>query len=263
MTRQFIPAAIALMVVLSAGGTHSVQAESNDKKEKTGLVYELRTYTTAEGRLPALHKRFRDHTIDLFAKHGIKNVIYWVPEDQENTLVYLIAHKSIEARDASFKAFRQDPQWQKVYKESRKDGPIVTNVEKQYLIPTDYSPDPFAAAPEGWIYELRTYTTNEGKLPNLHARFRDHTMKLFKKHGMHNVMYWTPADKKNTLVYVIAHKNRAAADASWKAFSQDPEWQRVARESQKDGRILVRAGVRRQYLTTTDYSPHKQRDGAK
>ena len=110
------------------------------KKETPVAVYELRTYTTAEGRLPALHARFRDHTVKLFEKHGMKNVIYTVPEDKEDTLVYLISHKSREAADQSWQAFRDDPEWQKAFKQSRKDGPIVTKVARQYLQPTKYSP---------------------------------------------------------------------------------------------------------------------------
>ncbi|MGE5191253.1 MAG: NIPSNAP family protein, partial [Deltaproteobacteria bacterium] len=80
------------------------------------------------------------------------------------------------------------------------------------------------AAPR--IYELRTYTTEPGRLPALHARFRDHTMKLFEKHGMQNVMYWVPTDEKlkdNTLIYVLSHASLEAAEKSWKGFINDPE----------------------------------------
>lgn len=93
------------------------------------------------------------------------------------------------------------------------------------------------------VYELRTYTTNEGKLPNLNARFRDHTIRLFKKHGMESVGYWIPTDEalsKNTLIYILKHEDRDSAKASWKAFGQDPEWRKVARESQLDGKILAK-----------------------
>src|SRR5436309_6711139 len=84
------------------------------------------------------------------------------------------------------------------------------------------------------VYELRTYTTLPGRLPALHKRFADHTMKLFEKHGIKNEMYWTPLDderKDNTLIYLISHDSREAADKSWKAFGNDPEWQKVAAES--------------------------------
>jgi NIPSNAP len=103
------------------------------------------------------------------------------------------------------------------------------------------------------LYELRTYYTPEGKLDALNARFRNHTMKLFEKHGMTNVMYWTPTDKPNTLIYVLAHKDQSAADASWKAFVEDPEWKKVAEETQRDGKLVDK--VERVYMHLTDYSP--------
>jgi hypothetical protein len=105
------------------------------------------------------------------------------------------------------------------------------------------------------VYELRTYTTAPGKLDDLNKRFRDHTMQLFEKHGMKNVAYFVPLDKPNTLVYIIAHKSRQAAAASWKAFRSDPQWQQVARESEKNGKIVLK--VVSVYLTPTDYSPLK------
>jgi hypothetical protein len=106
------------------------------------------------------------------------------------------------------------------------------------------------------VFELRTYTTPEGKLPNLEARFRDHTMRIFENHGITNVAYWVPQDEPNsanTLVYIIAHDSREAATASWAAFGGDPEWQRVSRESQVDGRILN--NVESVFLDPTDFSP--------
>jgi L-rhamnose mutarotase len=234
------------------------QLSAADKSDST--IYELRQYTTAEGKLPALHKRFREHTVALFKKHGMTNVAYWVPENKPNTLIYLLKHKNVAARNKSFAAFGADPEWKKVFRESRKNGPIVIKVDSKILKPTDYSPKSFAAAKPDWIYELRTYTTNKGKLPNLNARFRDHTMALFKKHGIHNVLYTIPQKKTlkdHTLIYIIAHKDRKTADASWKAFGSDPAWRKVAKESQKDGRILVKGGVKRVYMKTTDYSPVK------
>lgn len=103
------------------------------------------------------------------------------------------------------------------------------------------------------VYELRTYTCNPGKLPNLHARFKNHTMELFEKHGIKNIMYWTPVDKEDTLIYVVAHKSREAADKSWKAFVNDPAWKKAYQESIADGKIVKK--VERQYMTATEYSP--------
>ncbi len=107
------------------------------------------------------------------------------------------------------------------------------------------------------VYELRTYTANEGQLENLNARFRDHTVSLFKKHGMESVGYWVPTEEpksKDTLIYVLKHDSREAAKASWQAFLADPEWKRVAAESQKDGQILAKR-PESVFLETTDYSP--------
>ncbi len=107
-----------------------------------GPVYELRTYTALEGKLPALLARFRDHTLKLFEKHGIENVGYWVPADppdSQNKLIYILRHKSREAATASWAAFRADPAWQKAQKESEAGGKIVAWTESVFLTPTDFS----------------------------------------------------------------------------------------------------------------------------
>src|ERR1041385_2931949 len=79
------------------------------------------------------------------------------------------------------------------------------------------------------VFELRTYTTHEGKLDALNARFRNHTTRIFQKHGMTNVGYWVPQDKPNTLIYIISHASRDAAKQNWDAFRNDPEWQKVSK----------------------------------
>ncbi len=111
------------------------------------------------------------------------------------------------------------------------------------------------------VYELRTYTTLPGRMPALHARFRDHTMRLFEKHGMRNEMYWVPMDsarRENTLIYIVSHESRSAADASWRAFATDTAWARVQKASEADGAILAKS-PERVWMTTTDYSPAGKR----
>lgn len=110
------------------------------EKEQKSKVYELRTYTTLPGRLPALNARFRDHTLALFARHGMENVIYTTPLDRDDQLVYLLAHESREAAKASFAAFGKDPDWVAARTASEADGKIVMKVESVFLQPTDYSP---------------------------------------------------------------------------------------------------------------------------
>lgn len=108
------------------------------------------------------------------------------------------------------------------------------------------------------VFELRTYQATPGNLDNLHARFRDHTIRIFRKHGMEIVGFWSPTsedERDDILVYLLAHDSQEAADASWQAFGADPEWDRVAEESNRNGQIL--AGVERKYMVATDYSPMK------
>ncbi len=111
-------------------------------------------------------------------------------------------------------------------------------------------------APAGKIFELRTYTTNPGKLDALNARFRDHTRRLFKKHGIEVVGFWTPVEgeqAKNTLVYMVAFPSLEAQKKAWDDFKADPEWQKAKADSEVDG-VLVKH-VDSKNLTATDYSP--------
>ena len=110
------------------------------------------------------------------------------------------------------------------------------------------------------VFELRTYVSPPGKLDELHARFRNHTLKLFEKHGMTNVGYWVPQDaprKDNTLIYIVSHESREAAARNWKAFSSDPEWQKVRAASEVNGPIVQKGGVESVFLTAVDYSAIK------
>jgi NIPSNAP len=108
------------------------------------------------------------------------------------------------------------------------------------------------------LFEIRTYTTEPNKLEALNTRFRDHTTKLFEKHGMTNIGYWTPTDGdrlKDTLIYVLAHPSREAADKSWQDFRSDPDWIKARGESEAAGPIVKK--VESVFVTPTDYSPLK------
>lgn len=232
--------------------------------------FELRVYHAAEGKLSDLQARFRDHTCKLFEKYRITNIGYWTPiaekDGSKDTLVYLLGYPSAEARETSWKAFASDPDWKAAQKASEANGKLVAKVESYYLAPTDFNMysamivDQKTPAPRA--FELRTYTTPEGKLPNLLARFRDHTVKLFEKHGMTNILYTVPAREKDgagrKLIYLLAHKDVAARDASFAAFRTDPQWVKVKGESEKDGSLTVKEnGVVSLMLTPTDFSPLK------
>ncbi|MCU1572712.1 MAG: family containing protein [Micrococcaceae bacterium] len=100
-------------------------------------TYELRTYTTADGRMPALLQRFRDHTLALFSEHGIENVGYWVNADNANELIYVVRHEGDPA--ANWAAFQADQRWKEAKAASLLDGEITTNVSSTYMTPTDFS----------------------------------------------------------------------------------------------------------------------------
>jgi hypothetical protein len=120
------------------------------------------------------------------------------------------------------------------------------------------APASSASAKPTHVFELRTYTAAPGKLEELHARFRAHTMRIFERHGMTNIGYWTPKDAPlaaNTIIYVLSHESRDAAKKSWAAFGADPEWQRVKAASEAQGPIVTK--VESMFLDATDYSPIK------
>jgi hypothetical protein len=115
-----------------------------------------------------------------------------------------------------------------------------------------------AAKGKDRMFEIRTYTTEPGKLPDLLKRFRDHTTKLFEKHGMTNIGYWVPTDEprsKNTLIYILAHTSRDAAKKSWDGFQHDPDWIKVRTASEAGGKIVAK--VESIYADPTDFSAIK------
>lgn len=115
-----------------------------------------------------------------------------------------------------------------------------------------------SAGADDRVFELRTYVTHDGRLDALNARFRDHTNRIFAKHGMTPIGYWMPSEgpeAKNTLVYLLAFPSRQAAEKSWEAFRADPQWQQAKAASEKDGPIVKR--VTSQFLKPTDYSAIK------
>ena len=117
---------------------------------------------------------------------------------------------------------------------------------------------PAPAAEQGRVFELRTYTAVEGKLDQVLARFRNHTTRLFEKHGMQNIGYWVPSDpprSQNTLIYIVSHPSREAAAKAWTAFRADPEWQKARAESEAAGKIVLK--TESVFLSPTDFSKLK------
>jgi hypothetical protein len=250
---------LAIVTVLGLSGNLPA-AEPADTR-----LFELRVYYAAPGKLDALNARFRDHTVKLFEKHGMQNIAYWTPvENTNNQLLYLLAYPNREAREASWKAFGADPAWQAAYKASEVNGRLVTKADVIFLKPTDFTPTIKPAATGApRTFEMRTYQAAPGRLPNLLARFRDHTVQLFKQHGITNIGYFTPTDQKqgsdDTLIYWLAHKDQAAAAESFKNFRADPNWVKARTDSERaaGGSLTVSNGVKSVFLVPTDYSPMK------
>jgi hypothetical protein len=273
-----------LPILMLAGFTAPLAAAEKDSK-----LYELRVYWAAEGKLDALNARFRDHTMKLFEKHGMTNICYWVPLDsKDHRLVYVLCHKDKATADASWKGFMADEEWKKVYAESEKGGKLATKVEHVWLTKTDFSPEKPGRAEGEHVFELRTYVATPNNLPLLLDRFRNHTTKLFEKHGITNIAYTTIADsdkitngkllkalspaggekadvkaddeaRGSALIYVLAHKDEATAKKNFEAFRADSDWIAAKAESEKKGggSLTAKDGVKSLFLKTTDYSPNK------
>jgi hypothetical protein len=258
------PLSIALGVTPGLDATPLRRETTIEPRLTDGPVYELRIYVAAKDRFQHLLRRFRDHTDRIFKRHGIEPVGYWVPTDgppiRKRTFVYILKHPSRYAAWQNWLHFSKDREWRAVLDRPEFRGLLIAKPESIFMTANDYSAAAKNAIEKrGGIYELRTYTTDAGKLPHLNNRFSDHTTRIFNKHGINNVAYWTPFDKpesNNQLIYLIHHASRKQADTNWKAFSSDPEWQKIARESQLDGKLLVKP-PERIYLKATDFSPLK------
>lgn len=263
--RRFV-IVVAAMFALPLSAPVQLQAQEDGSE---GKLYELRIYTTNPGKLPDLHARFRDHTMGLFEKHGMENIIYWTVseganvdgEDKDNLLVYIIAHKNDEARLASWQAFRDDPEWQKVAAASEVNGKILAKPPRSVLMKeTDFSPPDESVnsdtdTPRLW--ELRQYKDGAERVPHTVDRFAIGEKDLFTKHGMETVKFWTAADNSE-FIYLLAHKDKESADASWKGFFADfrpfMEKYRAEHPNLPGGRGN---GFEIRFLVPTDYSPRK------
>jgi hypothetical protein len=225
--------------------------------------YEMRTYYANEGKLEALHDRFRDHAVHLLEKHGIVNIGYWVPvENPERKLHFILAYPSREAREKMWQTFIADPQWQEAFRASETGGRLVAKVENVFLQACDYSPPiRTGISVEPRLFELRVYTAAPGRLDALNARFRNHTTGLFRRHEIGQFGYWIPMKDQpgadNTLIYLLTHPNREHADAAFGAFRKDPDWvaARASSEEQAGGSLTAPNGVTSEFLKATDYSP--------
>lgn len=224
--------------------------------------YEIQTLTAKPGKLDALDDWLREHRVDVFAKHGAECLAFLVPvgENPGRKVLYVYRLPSL-VEWLEFKTrLKADPAWKQA-----SEGPdaFVEKVDSVSLRPTTYSPI-FTPANTGEprVFEVRTYTCpSPESLAHLHGRFRDHTLALFAKHGMENLIYWDSRDiddDDRKLIYLLGHKSVDAAKESFAAFRKDPDWlaAREASEKEAGGSLTVRdGGVLSEFFVGTEYSP--------
>ncbi len=230
-------------------------------------VFELRKYTATAGKFDALNARMKQHAVPLFGRHNITLHGAFVPLDNKAGVVYLVvSHESIAARKTSYEGINTDAAFKQATADTDKDGKLLAKVESTVLAATDYSPDvaKFKPADKERVFELRTYLATPDNLDRLNARFRDHTVKLFEKYGMTNVVYMTAVkgekDADKLLVYLLAHESDAARKKSFDQFRLDPAWVAAKDASEKAGGgslTVDKIGVQSVVLKATDYSPMK------
>jgi hypothetical protein len=264
----------------------------------TGLasepLYELRIYQPAEGGQAKLLQFMETQGLKLVQKNGLDVVAAFTPTDPKDTrIVTLVRHADRDACDAAYSKMESNPEIQAAFSNAFPSGLPLKSLTRIFLSPTDYSPA-LAADAKGTdakpdrVFELRTYIATPNNLEALHARFRDHTMKLFQKHGITNLVYWniakgesmtasevlkgvSPTDRGtadiasdlpatgNTLVYFITHRSEEAAKSSFDSFRQDAVWDKVRTESEKaaGGSLTAGNGVKSWFLKPTNFSPLK------
>ena len=252
-------------------------------------LYELRVYSSAEGKQAEVIDLIANAGVKFMAKHEIRLEAAWIPVDpQDDRVITLVSHPDKASSDAAWAAFQKDSQWQTALEQASKNGKAVKSFERVFLATNDYSPLLKASQVGNRVFELRTYAATLGNLPALNNRFRNHTIELFTKHGMTNIVYWSvspevtadiakvvstlapptsPAaaiDPKSTatdstLVYLLAHASADVAKASFDAFRLDPAWvaARKASEAGAGGSLTVKDGVKSLFLKPLDFSPLK------
>jgi hypothetical protein len=240
-------------------------------------VYELRLYTASAGRLADLQALFRNQGLRLFTKYGIENVfdgtvLEGAPvdgTDAGNMLVCILAHGSRAAADRAWTAFSADTEWQSAWTRAEQSAPLLAKPPVSiFMKTTDFSPaleTPSAAGAAARVFELRKYNTGQDGLPRTVDQFQSGLAAIIAKNGMTPILYWT-ADDSSAFIYLLAHKDREAARASWASFITDyrpfmTEFNARTAAAPAAG-AAPGAGTRRtpddnRFLVPTDFSPRK------
>jgi hypothetical protein len=228
------------------------------------MLYELRRYDVAPGKMPALLDRFGSFTVDRWKEYDFHLTGFWTPDMgvYSNQIVYMWAWESMAERERKWGAWREDPRRKAKWEESEKDGPLIIRTHNMLLEPTDFCqaekglpgwPSPDGRAP--YLFELREYEATLNNVSNVVRRFRDFTSDRFAQHGFRQVGYWTPfvGGYNNQLIYMLAWESYEERAQKFGEFRKDPERARVFDESEKDGPIVGR--VMNTMLRAAPFSP--------
>lgn len=239
---------MALFVSFNVLGQQGIQSS----------YFEMRTYTTYEGKRPDLIKRFQEHTLRLFAKNGIENVAYFLPSDEsDQSLTFILGYPSEEMRDELWNKFASDPEWKTAQKASEANGPLVRKVDQTFLVWAPGLNDSPKPSPSG-LLQLRVYHCLPDRIENIQARFKNHTRTLFAKQGLQNYSYWLTVEKsgaQSKLVYILGHVDQVQFDAAFDRFRMDPDWVKARDESEASGKIVDKIDAK--FFKSLPFSPMK------
>ncbi|MFT4856043.1 MAG: hypothetical protein ACI9UV_002541 [Algoriphagus sp.] len=236
----------------------SFTAFAQQNSDMKSTYFEVRKYYANDGKLQDLLNRFQNHTMKLFEKAGMENVAYFLPVDNtDNSMTYILGYPDEASRDKMWQSFMNDPEWKKAYEESHVNGPLVKSVVETFMVLAPHLNDNPKPMPSGAI-QMRTYTLLDGKVPNIQARFRDHTQALFEKQGLRNYTYWMTVPKDGSqpkLLYLLGSKDQVSFEAGFQAFVKDPEWIKARDASEASGKIVEKVDAI--MFKTLPFSPLK------
>ena len=276
---------LATIVCFFIGG-NALTAQS----QSTSTLYELRTYVSEVGRQTDVLKLIKESGLPMMAKHKLTLVGAWTNVDPKDERVFtLLSHKDKASAEAAQATVQNDPEWKEMLQKSMVDGKRpVASLERIFLSSNDYSPSLNIKDVGNRVFELRTYVATKGNLPALNARFKNHTVALFEKHGMTNILYCSVLDGEkltatklleavspsgkataaidadlpavgNSLVYFIAHASPEAAKVNFEKFGADDAWKKAFKDSEASagGPLTVKDGVKSLFLKPAAFSPIK------
>lgn len=245
---------IALAVAFLAGAVYSRAADLN-----TASFYELRIYTVTSNKMDAVLERFRETVEPVRKTRGITTIGYWSAPGETNggTFVYLMAAASEQELKAQEKAFGGDPKFKEGYAaSSAKHGKTVDRIVSLPMAVDATAKFDFTCAEKPRAFDLRIYSVLPSKLDAFRARWRDHAVPIYQRHGLHSVGWWVAGKKDmdghDQFICLLAGESVAAIQKSIADFHKDPDWQRAEKEFEKDGKL--RSKVIAYKLTPTDFS---------